>query len=445
MLRLRFLWVLSLCLFERVCVTNGLDNGVSPLPPLGWSSWNGMHADIDEVKIRAQVDAMVSTGMRDAGYVYINIDDMWAENYRAANGSLVPDKKKFPSGMFALSEYIHSHGLKFGLYTDVGTNTCGGQPGSFGYECVDANQFAAWGVDWLKEDHCNLPHNTSDIDGFYNTALAKMRDCLNATGRPIHFDLCAHTCYDTDEKKHSPACWDQWYANATALGNSWRTTTDINSGWKSVLNNLYRNNMFANQLALAQFNGPHHWNDPDSLEVGSGTLTVDQERLHFSMWALMAAPLITGNLLDQMNNQTLSILTHPGLLKINQDALGMQAIRIEHFGARINFSDVYGDPLTRWEQEVWAKPLLLYPGQYQPYGFALALINHATTSVRVEASMAAVAKVFPKYYDSTAMMDSLELWSDKDAGDVSGIDAVVDWTVAPSGVAVIRLDPDCSQ
>jgi alpha-galactosidase len=197
---------------------------------------------------------MVSSGMAGAGYTYINIDDEWAELERSADGSLVADTRKFPSGMKNLSDYIHGKGLKFGLYTDVGVKTCGGQPGSYGHECQDAQQFAAWGVDWLKEDHCNLPAN-HDIDAFYNHALGQMRDCLNVTGRPIHFDLCAHSCYDTVQKKHSPACWAQWYTNATMLGNSWRSTTDINSGWKSILNNLYRNDKFANMLSLAQFNG----------------------------------------------------------------------------------------------------------------------------------------------------------------------------------------------
>jgi alpha-galactosidase len=216
--------------------------------------------------------------------VYINVDDLWAAKERAPNGSLVPDPEKFPSGLHALSTYIHSLGLRFGLYTDVGLRTCGGQPGSFGHECLDAQQFADWGVDWLKEDHCALPTSASaDEDGFYNAKLAKMRDCLNATGRPIFFDVCAHSCYDSVERKHSPACWRQWYENATRLGNSWRTTTDISDNWNSVLRNWYRNDNYKNMLPLAPFNAPNQYNDPDSLVVGMGGLTANQERLHFSM------------------------------------------------------------------------------------------------------------------------------------------------------------------
>ena len=267
--------------------------------------------------------------MRDAGFTYINVDDLWAEPDRDAAGNLVANQKKFPSGMKALAgkgiepgrahkepyrnpksrtrlpnlpfpdqrlpsstprpprvhtDYVHQRGLKFGLYSDVGTKTCGGQPGSFGHECQDAKLFAEWGVDWLKEDHCNVPGGDPGLDGFYNSALGKMRDCLNGTGRAIFFDVCAHSCYDTKSLKHSPECWESWYGNATKLGNSWRTTTDINDSWKAVLNNWYRNDRFADTLGLAQFNGPNHWNDPDSLVVGMGGLTRDQERLHFSMW-----------------------------------------------------------------------------------------------------------------------------------------------------------------
>lgn len=163
------------------------------------------------------------------------------------------------------------------------------------------------------------------------------------------------------------------------------------------------------------------------------------------MWCMMAAPLIAGNILISMTEQTKSILTHKGLIAIDQDPMGIQAVRTQVFGAATNFTDVYGDPLTRWEQEVWAKPLLLHPGDYQQYGFALAFVNHGNASIKIEATMAAVAKVFPQYYDSTAKMDSLELWTNQGAGDVAGEAAVIDWVTSPSGVAVIHLDPDCEE
>ena len=213
--------------------------------------------------------------------------------------------------------------------------------------------------------------------------------------------------------------------------------------WASVLNNWYRNDAFHNQLPLAQFAGPGHWNDPDSLVVGLSGLSLSQQRLHFSMWCMMASPLIAGHNLERMTNDTLGILSHRGLIRVNQDPLGIQATRIQRFGARTNFSDVYGDPLARWEQEVWARPLLYYPGQYQPYGFALALVNHGNTSVNITASTDALAAAFPKYFDSTAKFDSLELWSHTGAGDVVAGDTV-EWPVGPDGGAVITLNPDCS-
>eukprot|EP01045_Picozoa_sp_COSAG04_P023561 COSAG04_NODE_2819_length_3535_cov_6.638242_1_plen_764_part_00 len=306
-------------------------------------------------------------------------------------------------------------------------------------------------MDWLKEDHCALPRGNGDMDDMYNILLGKMRDALNATGRKIFFDVCAHACYDAG-MKHSPACWKRWYTNATSLGNSWRTTTDINNSWRSVLNNWYRNDAFAGALNLSQFNAPNQWNDPDSLVVGMDAdgargpvLTQAQQRLHFSMWCIMASPLIAGNRLDRMDSRARAILTHPGLIKVNQDPMGIQGIRIQTFGARHNFSDVYGDPLVRYDQEVWAKPMLLYPGQLIQYGFALALVNHDNTSnVTVTASTDVLAAAFPDYLpkSSEPKFHSLELWSGRGAGDVVPGDDV-SWAVEPQGVAVITLDPNC--
>ena len=217
---------------------------------------------------------MVSSGLFAAGYHYINIDDLWATG-RDQNGTIVASASRFPSGMAALATYLHSKGLSFGLYTDVGTKTCGGSPGSFGHECQDARTFAEWGVDWLKEDHCNVPHTNMSLDTFYHVSLTKMAKCLNNTGRPILFDLCAHGCYDIINgvnQKHNASCWQQWYQYAQATGNTWRTTTDIqvrgDGMWNSVLRNWYRNDAFQDVLPLAQvwwwldhcprqFVGPH--------------------------------------------------------------------------------------------------------------------------------------------------------------------------------------------
>ena len=240
------------------------DNGLARLPPMGWSSWNAQHSgqiSLNEATIRRQADALVSSGLAAAGYRYINIDDYWSQG-RDASGSLLASAKAFPSGMKALADYVHTKSLYLGLYTDVGTRTCGGAPGSYGFECDDARTFSSWGVDWLKEDHCSLPpgnpwppkrdgdrnittRNVS-TDTFYRSALTRMSQCLNATGRQIGFGVCAHACYDVIggvDQKHNASCWRQWYELAGAIGNTWRTTTDIAvSGggprmWASVLNN----------------------------------------------------------------------------------------------------------------------------------------------------------------------------------------------------------------
>ena len=205
-----------LCACLLPLLARALDNGVARTPPMGWSSWNAYHSgqmELNEATIQRQAEIMVESGMHAAGYEYINIDDFWSKG-RAADGTLLASDA-FPSGMKALAAYIHSKGdlacarppqpvicclasagLKFGLYTDVGTKTCGGAPGSYGHECQDAATFASWGVDWVKEDHCNLPTTNVTVDTFYRNALTKMSRCLNSTGRPIFFDLCAHGCYD---------------------------------------------------------------------------------------------------------------------------------------------------------------------------------------------------------------------------------------------------------
>lgn len=233
--------------------------------------------------------------------------------------------------MKALADYVHSKGLLFGIYTDVGTETCGGQPGAYGHECADAALYAEWGVDFLKEDHCGLPpHN--DTDRFYLDSLTKMSRCLNATGRHIFFDLCAHGCYDAGQL-HNSSCWKEWYTAAETIGNSWRTTTDVEVRgprmWPSVLNNWYRNDAFQTKLNLSQFAGPGHWNDPDSLVVGLPGLSLTQQRTQFTMWAMMNAPLIAGNRLDTMTEDVAAILLNRDVIALNQDANALQGRRVQ--------------------------------------------------------------------------------------------------------------------
>ncbi|QIX60131.1 glycoside hydrolase family 27 protein [Hymenobacter sp. BT18] len=285
--------------------------GLALTPPMGWNSWNKFACNVDEKLIREVADAMVASGMRDAGYTYVNIDDCW-HGERDAQGFIHPDSKRFPSGMKALADYIHSQGLKFGVYSDAGSQTCGGRPGSRGYEFQDAQMYASWGVDYLKYDWCNT--EGLKAEGAYKTMTAALRQA----GRPIVFSICE---WGTDK----PWDWGQ------TVGHLWRTTGDIyncfdciedHGTWKSfgVLAILDK------QEGLRQYAGPGHWNDPDMLEVGNG-MPENEDRAHFTMWSMLAAPLITGNDIRTMSPQTQAILTNKEVVAINQDKLGVQGFR----------------------------------------------------------------------------------------------------------------------
>jgi alpha-galactosidase len=280
-------------------------------PPMGWNSWNKFACNVDEKLIKEVADALVSSGLKDAGYTYINIDDCW-HGERDAQGFIQPDTKRFPSGMKALADYIHSKGLKMGVYSDAGSQTCGGRPGSRGYEFQDAQQYAAWGVDYLKYDWCNT--EGLKAEGAYKTITAALRKA----GRPMVLSICE---WGNDKP------WE-W---GPTVGHLWRTTGDIyncfdcikdNGSWKAwgVMQIMDK------QEKLRQYAGPGHWNDPDMLEVGNG-MPANEDRAHFTMWAMMAAPLITGNDLRHMSPATRTTLTNREVLAIDQDPLGVQGFR----------------------------------------------------------------------------------------------------------------------
>jgi len=280
-------------------------------PPMGWNSWNKFACDgINETVIRAVADAMVSTGMRDAGYQYIVIDDCWQVS-RDSAGNIVADAVKFPHGIKALADYIHGKGLKFGIYTCAGRNTCAGRPASEGYEWQDARQYAAWGVDYLKEDWCNTGKQNAQ------SSYTLMRDALYKAGRPIVFSLC-------EWGSNKPWHW------AAGVGHLWRTCGDIGNNWSYMEagnGNAYGGSVIGNldlQRGLEEYAGPGHWNDPDMLEVGNGVLTVEEERSHFSLWCMLAAPLMAGNDLRSMSAETRAILTNKEVIRVDQDALGRQ-------------------------------------------------------------------------------------------------------------------------
>lgn len=295
-------------------------------PPMGWNSWNTFGTHINEKLVKEMARAMVSSGMKAAGYKYIIIDDGWEARTRDAHQDLVADPKKFPHGIKALADYIHSLGLKFGIYNCAGTMTCARYPGAHGHEYEDALTYASWDVDYLKYDWCY----TKGINP--QEAYATMSNALRVTHRPIVFSLC-------DWGVDKPWLW------GGSVGNLWRVSEDIRPGWyiKPIPNKwtgLGITQIINIDAPLRKYAGPGHWNDPDMLEVGNG-MSVNEDRAHFSMWAMLAAPLIAGNDLRHMSEETKSILTNRGVIAVDQDSLGIQAMRY----------------LVKDSLQTWVKPL----------------------------------------------------------------------------------------
>jgi alpha-galactosidase len=332
---------ISVLLLLAVQITvSGQFPDLAKTPPMGWNSWNAFALDINSKIVKAVADSMVSKGLAAAGYQYIVIDDGWQIG-RDKSGRIIADSSRFPEGIKYLADYVHSKGLKFGIYTCCGTKTCGGRPGSYSYEAIDAKTYAEWGVDYIKEDWCY----TDGLDT--RTQYKIMSDAIKATGRPMLLSLC-------EWGVSSPWEW------ANGVGVMWRTTSDImdcfdctvnwgGAGWSKLLE---RN------VDLAPYAGPGHWNDPDMLEVGNIALSPTECRSHFAMWCMLAAPLIAGNNISTMNNSIKDILTAPEIIAIDQDALGIQGTRI-----RNNFG-----------LQVWQKPL-------KDGSVAVALLNLTASSV----------------------------------------------------------------
>lgn len=294
-----------------------LDNGLARTPQLGWNDWNSFGCNVTDALIRQTADTMVSSGMAAAGYKYVNIDDCWSSKSRDASGNLVPDPVKFPTGMKSLADYVHSKGLKLGIYSSAGLTTCAGYPASLNNEQRDANLWASWGIDYLKYDNCG---DTQGKTG--PVRYAAMRDALAASGRAILFAIC-------NWGNDSVGNW------GPATGNSWRTTGDITATWSSVLSIL------DSQAAYTSASRPGAWNDPDMLEVGNG-LSDNESRAHFSLWALLNAPLIAGNDLRSMSAATKTILTNTDVIGVDQDWGGVQGSRVSGSGGL----EVYKKPMS---------------------------------------------------------------------------------------------------
>jgi alpha-galactosidase len=320
--------------------------GLAATPPMGWNSWNRFACTVDEKLIRETADAMVSSGMKKAGYQYVNLDDCW-QGEREDLGLIRPDSKRFPSGMKALAEYVHSKGLKLGIYSDAGSKTCAGLPGSRGHEYQDALTFARWGIDYLKYDWCDTQGLSAEA------AYTTMRDALFAAGRPVVLSIC-------EWGDNQPWKWGK------AIGHLWRTTGDIHHCWDCEVGHgnwsswgILR--ILAKQEGLRIHAGPGHWNDPDMLEVGNG-MTPSEDRAHFSMWSMLAAPLIAGNDLRDMSEATVLILTNEEVIAVDQDPLGVQGFRyLDEDGLEIWFKPLVGGD--------WAMCVLNRGGASRPLRF----------------------------------------------------------------------------
>ena len=360
-------------------------------PPMGWNSWNKFGCDVSDQLIRETADAMVSSGMKDAGYEYVVIDDCWQVD-RDAEGNIVIDAERFPAGMKALADYVHSKGLKFGIYSDAGLATCQGRPGSRGYEFQDARQYAAWGVDYLKYDWCNS--STQDAPASYSL----MRQALDASGRSIVFSIC-------EWGRNKPWLW------APESGHLWRTTGDIQNCWdcRREWGGMGFVHILDLQVGLESFAGPGHWNDPDMLEVGNDGLTIAESRAHFSLWALLASPLMAGNDLRKMQPEIVDILTNSEVIAVNQDVLGRQGRKVRDDG----------------DLEIWSKDL--HDGSR-----AVVLFNRGEQEQDMDVTWPEIGY--------TASLDALvrDLWSHEDLGTFAGSYST---TVPSHGVVMLRITP----
>ncbi|MFJ8938995.1 NPCBM/NEW2 domain-containing protein [Streptomyces sp. NPDC102365] len=367
-------------------------DGLALTPPMGFNNWNSTHcrAEFDEAMVKGIADIFVDKGLKDAGYEYVNLDDCWALPARDAAGKLVPDPARFPGGIKAVADYVHAKGLKLGIYTSAGTKTCNdaGFPGALGHEYSDAQQFADWGVDYLKYDNCN--NQGVDARQRYTTMRDALKAASQATGRPIVYSIC-----EWGENKP----WE-WAAD---VGQLWRTTGDISDNWGSMLSIMKQN------LPLARYAGPGRWNDPDMLEVGNGGMTDTEYRTHFSMWSIMAAPLLIGSDLRSASEETFTVIGNKEVIAVDQDPLGKQGEVLSSEGGR------------------WVVAKEMKDGSR-----AVALFNESGSPQRIATSAQAVG--LPQA-DAYTLRD---LWQHKSYNTAGTISA----TVPAHGTVLVRVSAD---
>jgi alpha-galactosidase len=368
-----------------------LGNGLALTPPMGWNDWNAFGCNVSEQLVEQTALAMHNDGMQAAGYQYVNIDDCWMSSSRDASGNLTANPATFPDGIAAVAGYVHSLGLKLGIYQDAGTATCDGLPGSYGHEQQDASLFASWGVDYLKYDWCNVPFGSfpgQSHQQVAQTLYTRMRDALAATGRAIVFSMC--NGWDSSVQ---PWSW------AGPVSNLWRTTTDIQANFSSMLNNFHIN------VGLASAAGHGAWNDPDMLEVGNG-MSAAEDQSEFSLWAEMAAPLIAGTNLVSASSATLSVLTDKAVIAVDQDSLGRQGTEVSSSGGH----DVLAKPLANGD-------------------VAVVLFNETGSAATISTTAAAVGKTGASSYTLT------NVWT----GATSSTSGTISASVPSHGTVMFRV------
>lgn len=368
-------------------------------PPMGWNSWNTFRLEINGDLVKEIADLFVDGGFKEAGYEYIVIDDGWQIS-RDEEGNIVVNPDKFPSGIKPVADYIHSKGLKVGIYSDAGTMTCGEFPGSLGHEYQDARQYAAWGIDYLKYDWC-FTGNMSAPDSYQ-----LMRDALETAGRPIVFSIC-------EWGSQEPWKWGE------GIGHLWRTTYDIRPCWDCGEKVVYHGKAFENfigftkildqQVGLESYAGPGHWNDPDMLEVGNGNLTLDENKSHFSLWCILSAPLMLGNDIRDLSPEIHEILTNKEVIAVNQDPLGMQGVKVKDKG----------------DLEVWVK-------QLGDGSRAIVFFNRSGATEKMTVTWNEIG--YPAHLKAKVR----DLWKKKDMGTFSGNYSD---EVPSHGVVMIKVEP----
>ena len=362
-----------------------LDDGLARTPPMGWNSWNRFRCRIDEGTVRGIADAMVASGMREAGYQYVVIDDCWLGDGRSAAGELQATGARFAGGIKALADYVHERGLKLGLYASIGRKTCAGKAGSLGSEMVDTATFAAWGVDYIKADRCHV-ENVPDLPAAY----ARWRDGVKASGRPMVISA------SDNQGVQSPWLW------GAGVSHLWRISSDIHDEFTNAMSMVDRDE------PLAAYAGPGAWNDPDMLEVGNGGMTDDEYRAHFGMWAMLAAPLIAGNDLRAMSPAIRDILLNPEVIAVDQDPRGRQARKVWDGGGG----------LSLWSREL-----------EQPGARAVALLNRSEAAATIAAEWGQLG--LPPGPASVR-----DLWARQDRGVADGRYAAL---VPPHAVVLLRV------